>query len=181
MGWTFGVEEQLWAGCFSPCSSSLAGSGLEALYGVVGVGQDVAVDGPEDAEEAKGLLAPQLGSQAHGSAGLQDTPIWGALGHEEAADEEAEVLVAGELHQCLWESGSEHGTVWCGVVWCGQTHVQPPGSSPGSPAAPRQLPPGPGWPARCWGRRWHCSLAPGTSPHPQAHRQTLPQGEVLHL
>lgn len=112
MGWTFGVRRRLWAGCFSPCSSSLAGSGLEALYGVIGVGQDVAVDGPEDTEEAKGLLAPQLSSQAHRSAGLQDTPIRGALGHEEAADEEAEVLVAGELHQRLWDGGSEHGMVW---------------------------------------------------------------------
>lgn len=115
MGGTFRVGEQLWAGCFSPCSSSLAGSGLEALYRVIGVRQDVAVDGPEDAEEAEGLLALQLGSQAHGLAGLQDTPIWGALGHEEAADEEAEVLVAGKLHQRLWERGGECGTVWCGA------------------------------------------------------------------
>lgn len=112
------MRGQLWAGCYSLCSSSFAGSGLEALYGVIGVWQDVAVDGPEDAEEAKGLLAPQLSSQAHSSAGLQDTPIRGALGHEEAADEEAEVLVAGELHQRLWDSGGEHG-----MVWCGQTHM----------------------------------------------------------
>lgn len=102
------------SGCFSPGSSFLAGSGLEALYGVIGVRQDVAVDGPEDAEEAEGLLAPQLGSQAHGSTGLQDPPVRGALGHEEAADEESEVLVAGELHQCLRKSGSDcahHGVV----------------------------------------------------------------------
>jgi len=119
------VGEQLCAGCFSPCSSSLVGSGLEAFYGVTGVGQDVAVDGPQDSEEAEGLLAPQLGSQAHGSAGLQDAPVQGALGHEEAADEEAEVLVAGELHQCLWESSSERGI-------CGAVRADPQ-------AAPRQL------------------------------------------
>lgn len=57
---------------------------------------------------------------------------------------------------------------------------QPPGSSPGSPEAPRQLPPGPEWPARCWGRRWRCSPAPGTSPLPRARRRTLPRGEGVH-
>lgn len=47
------------------------------------------------------MLAAQLSSQADSTAGLQDTPIRRALGHKEAADEQAEVLVAGELHQRL--------------------------------------------------------------------------------
>ena len=85
----------------SPHSYFLSVSGLEALHGVVGVRQDVAVDGPEDAEETQGVLAAQLSSQADSTAGLQDTPIRRALGHKEAADEQAEVLVAGELHQRL--------------------------------------------------------------------------------
>lgn len=65
------------------------------------------------------------------------------------------------------------------TVWCGQPCGQAPGSSPDSPGAPQRLPAGPGWPARCWERRWRCSPAPGTSPLAQAHRQTLPQGTSL--
>lgn len=89
-------------------------SGHEALQRVGGVGQDVAVQRPGDAQQGEGLLAALFGPQADGAAGLQDAAVRRAFGDEEAADEQAQLRVAGEVLQHLWKErakGLRGGTV----------------------------------------------------------------------
>lgn len=76
-----------------------------AFQRVGGVGQDVAVQGPRDPQEAEGLLATLFGHQAHGAARLQDAAVWGTLGHKEATDEQTQVRVAGQVLQGLKSKG----------------------------------------------------------------------------
>lgn len=80
---------------------SLQPLGSDALDGVLGVREQVAVEGPGHVQHFQGGLALLLRRLAHRAAGLQHPPVACALGHEDAAGEQVQVAVAWQLHQHL--------------------------------------------------------------------------------
>lgn len=80
-------------------------SGQRALHGVLGVRQEVAVEGPAEGEEVQGLAALLLGRGADGAAGLDDPPLRAALGQKHPTQQPAQGLEARQLHQHLDRGG----------------------------------------------------------------------------